>query len=360
MVDIEQILLLGLIILRLVVVLLFTIGALSISRFILKRWLWPAIKTLKSSDKIFRLVENALLDFILLMGLQAAVGLFSKYFSGYAWLINNFFFVLYVSVVTYVVLNMISIVSDWYLSRVSLKDQYEIERRGTRYVQYISQLVFGFLAITIILEHFKVTQVSFRESFTALGIGGIVIGLAAQSTLADLIAGIAISIDRPFKIGDRIFIEKLSTWGDVIEMSWRSTRILTRDNREVAIPNSVIGKELITNYSMPNRMFRVETLVVVSYGPDIEYVRSLILESLAHEAWIMHDKPLQALISNFTEFGVEFKVRCWIENFVDTRISEDRLNTAIYKALINGNIAMPCSNVMIHVADQDNESIFSR
>ena len=67
-------------------------------------------------------------------------------------------------------------------------------------------------------------------------------------------------------------------------------------------------------------MFRVETLVVVSYGPDIEHVRGLILVALAHESWIMHDKPIQALIPHFAEFGMEFKVRCWIENFVDPRI----------------------------------------
>jgi small-conductance mechanosensitive channel len=86
---------------------------------------------------------------------------------------------------------------------------------------------------------------------------------------------------------------------------------------------------------MPYMMFRVETFIVVSYDPDIEYVRNLILESLAHEEWIMHDKPIQVLLSEFTEFGAKLKVRCWIENFVETRISEDKLNTAIYKVLIN-------------------------
>jgi len=79
------------------------------------------------------------------------------------------------------------------------------------------------------------------------------------------------------------------------------------------IPNSVIGKEFITNYSMPDRIFRFETFVIISYGQDIEYVRSLILEALAHEDWTMQDKPIQALLFDFTEFGVKFKVRCWIE-----------------------------------------------
>jgi len=74
----------------------------------------------------------------------------------------------------------------------------------------------------------------------------------------------------------------------------------------------------------------------------------------------MHDKPIQALLFDFTEFGVKFKVRCWIENFVESRVSEDRLNTAIYKAMTNAGIAVPSLHNIIHFADQENESIISR
>jgi small-conductance mechanosensitive channel len=207
----------------------------------------------------------------------------------------------------------------------------------------------------VLLEHFGITGTALTASLTALGIGGIVIGLAAQATLADIITGTVLLIDRPFRIGDRIRIEKLDTWGDVIEIGWRSTRILTRDNRLVIIPNSIIGVDLITNYSIPSRLFRVETDVIVSYGPDIEYIRNLIIEAMKQETWIMHEEPMQALLLEFTESGVKFKARCWIENYVETRVSQDKLNTAIYKALIKGNILMPSSDIVVHFADQDNE-----
>nr|WP_269849949.1 mechanosensitive ion channel domain-containing protein [Methanosarcina horonobensis] len=197
-------------------------------------------------------------------------------------------------------------------------------------------------------------------SLTALGLSGIIIGLAAQSTIADIITGIVLLIDRPFRIGDRIRIEKLDTWGDVIEIGWRSTRILTRDNRLVVIPNSAIGIDMITNYSILDKIFRVETDVVVSYGPDIEYVRNLIIEAMKHEDWIMYENPVQVLLLEFTGSGMKFKARCWIENYVETRVSEDRLNTAIYKALINANIAMPSSDIIIHFADQGIELTISK
>lgn len=256
---------------------------------------------------------------------------------------------------------MISIASDWYLSRVPLRDLEEIDHRAIRSIKCTSQLFFGFFASIILLEHFGIKKAALQQSLTALGIGRIIVGLAAKNKLADIIAGIAISIGRPFRIGDRILIEKLDTWEDMIEINWQLTHILTGDNRQVAIPNSVIGKELITNYFMPDRMFHIETFAVVFYGPpDIEYVRNLILEALAHEDWIMHDKPIKVLLYEFTEFGVKFKVRCWVENFVETRVSEDRLNKAIYKVLINTGIEVPSSNTIIHFADQENRSTISR
>jgi MscS family membrane protein len=361
-VDIGRTLVLSIVLLRLVVILLVTIGTILISRSILKRWIWPEIKKTetKAADKTFRLLESILLSVIILQGTQAAVRLFGKYFSLYAELIDNFFFLLYWSIGTYIILSLMSIISDWYLSRVPRQELEEIDRQAVRSIEYTSQLVFSFLAVIILLDRFGITTATFHQSLAALGIGGIIIGLAAQNTLADIITGVAISIDRPFRVGDRILIEKLDTWGDVVEISWRSTRILTRDNRQVAIPNSVIGKEFIVNYSMPDRIFRVETFVIISYGPDIEYVRDLILEALAHEDWIMHDKPIQALLFGFTEFGVKFKVICWIENFVETRISEDRLNTAIYRALTNAGIEVPSLHTIIRFTDQENNAIVSK
>lgn len=362
MIEIEQMLPLGGIFLRLVVILVLTIGAILLSRLILKRLLWPAIKKTKTTadDRILRLLENLLLLYIVLQGLQATVRLFSEFIGLYSKLVDDLFFLLYWSIGVYIIFRLISITSNWYLSKVPLRDREEIDQRIIRSIQYVFLLVFSFLAIIILLKHFGITGTALTASLTALGLSGIIVGLAAQTTLADIITGIVLLIDRPFRIGDRIRIEKLDTWGDVMEIGWRSTRILTRDNRLVVIPNSVIGRDLITNYSIPDKNFRVETDVVVSYGPDIEYVRNLIKEAMEHEDWIMHESPVQVLLLEFTGSGMKFKARCWIENYMETRISEDRLNTAIYKALITENIAMPSSDIIIHFADQGIELAVSK
>ncbi len=292
--------------------------------------------------------------------MQAIVRLFSESIDPYSKLVDDLFFLLYWGIGVYIIFRLISITSNWYLSKVPLRDREEIDQRVIRSIQYIFLLVFSFLAIIILLNHFGITGTALTASLTALGLSGIIVGLAAQTTLADIITGIVLLIDRPFRIGDRIRIEKLDTWGDVIEIGWRSTRILTRDNRLVTIPNSIIGTDMITNYSMPDRMFRVETDVIISYGPDIEYVRNLIIEAMKNEKWIMQESPVQVLLLEFTESGIKFKSRCWIENFVETRISEDKLNTVIYKALINANIAMPSSDIVVRFANQETELTASK
>ena len=75
----------------------------------------------------------------------------------------------------------------------------------------------------------------------ALGITGFAIALAAQDTIANIISGLVIMVDHPFKLGDRINIPELDTWGDVVEIGIRSSKVLTRDNRLVIVPNSGIA-----------------------------------------------------------------------------------------------------------------------
>nr|WP_256623323.1 mechanosensitive ion channel family protein [Methanolobus chelungpuianus] len=141
------------------------------------------------------------------------------------------------------------------------------------------------------------------------GVGNIIVGLAAQTTLINIILGGALLIDRRFCIGGRIRAEQLDMWGGAIEIGWRSTRILIVDNHLVAIPNSISGTGPVINYSIPEKIFRIGTDMVVSYGPDIDYIKGLIKDALGSETWVMHERPVQVLLLQFTDHGVKLNVR---------------------------------------------------
>jgi small-conductance mechanosensitive channel len=183
----------------------------------------------------------------------------------------------------------------------------------------------------------------------SLGIGSLAIALAAQETLADLIAGFVIMIDRPFRINDRVEVLDINTWGDVKEIGLRSTRILTRDNRMVAVPNSVIGKGLVVNYSIPNTAFRVETNVGIAYGSDVDKAREVMIEAIRAEGWVMKNRPVEALLLEFGESGLNFRVRCWIEHYIETRRIIDAMNTALYRALNRAEISIPFPQRDLHL-----------
>jgi MscS family membrane protein len=198
----------------------------------------------------------------------------------------------------------------------------------------------------IILSHLEI-EVS--GLVATLGIGSLAIALAAQATLGDMISGFMIVIDRPFRVGDRVEIQEIKTWGDVVEVGLRSTRILTRDNRLVSVPNSVIGKGLVVNYSVPNSYFRVETHVSIAYGSDLEKARQTMIEAIKDEPWVMSDRPVEALFLEFGEYALVFRVRCWIEHFVETRRIIDKMNSALYVALARDEITIPFPQRDVHI-----------
>jgi small-conductance mechanosensitive channel len=190
------------------------------------------------------------------------------------------------------------------------------------------------VGLITLLGHFNVDV---SAMVTTLGIGSLAIALAAQAALADTISGFIIMIDQPFRIGDRIEILDLNTWGDVVDIGLRSSRIRTRDNRMVIVPNSLIGKSLVVNHSYPSTQYRIQVHIGVAYGSDIELVRETIIEAVRSVEGVLPDRPVEALFLEFGDSALIFRVRWWIESYVDTRRMYDRVNTAVYKALNGGN-----------------------
>jgi small-conductance mechanosensitive channel len=194
------------------------------------------------------------------------------------------------------------------------------------------------LAASLLLTRFGINVAALTA---ALGIGGLALSLAARDTIADAISGVIILFDRPFRVGDRIEIQELGTWGDVVEIGLRTTRIRTRDNRMVIVPNSTINNNQIVNYSYPDPRYRIETRVGVAYGSDIEHVRQVITDAVRGVDGVLAEKPVQVLYDEMGDFAMWFRVRWWIESYADTRIMDDRVHTALQHAMDAAGIVSP-------------------
>ncbi len=144
------------------------------------------------------------------------------------------------------------------------------------------------------------------------GIAGIAVGLAARDTIANFIAGLAIIADAPYKIGDFIVLDT-GERGMVTELGMRSTRLLTRDDVEISIPNAVIGNAKITNESGgPSAEHRIRVSVGVAYGTRPANVIKL-LEQVATdcEMVLSHPGP-RVLMRAFGESSLDFELLVWI------------------------------------------------
>jgi small-conductance mechanosensitive channel len=172
----------------------------------------------------------------------------------------------------------------------------------------------------------------------ALGLGGLALTLAAQDTIADMIAGIIILVDRPFRIGDRIEIQSAGTWGDVDDIGLRTTRIRTRDNRLIILPNSTIGSNQVMNYSYPDPSYRNETHVSVGYDTDLEVARRLIVDTIRGTEGVLADRPIDALYIEMGDSGIIFRVRWWIASYVALRRNLDQVHTALQAAFDGAGI----------------------
>lgn len=150
------------------------------------------------------------------------------------------------------------------------------------------------------------------------GVFGLAVGFAAKDTLSNLIAGILLIIDRPFEVGDRIEVWSApagnATWGDVIDIGLRATRIKTTDNIIIVIPNNEIMKRDIVNYTILSKSIRVRINVGVGYNTDIEKAKQVLLDVAAEIDWVQKYPAPKVVVRNFGESSVDLQLRVWIAN----------------------------------------------
>ena len=205
------------------------------------------------------------------------------------------------------------------------------------------------VGLSILLSHFGLSVTAFA---VALALGGLAVSLAARDTVADAIAGFIILVDRPFRMGDRIEIQGEGTWGDVVEIGLRTTRILTRDNRLVIVPNSLIGQNQVINYSYPDPRYRIETTVSIAYGSDIEVAERLIIDAVRQVPGVLAEDEIEVLYDKMGDWAMTLCVRWWIESYVNARRIHDQAHRALQKALDAAGIEMPYPTQTLHLYDE--------
>ena len=170
-------------------------------------------------------------------------------------------------------------------------------------------------------------------------VGAVVIGFALQDTLGNLFAGLAIQIEKPFRVGHWVTIGGVD--GIVSEVTWRATKIRTKAGNFVVVPNSSVGKDTITNYSEPTRETRVEVEIGASYDTPPNEVKAVIRKALQGEPLIAPEPAPEVLLVDFAASAITYRVRVWTTDFAADERIRDRVRSRVYYAFRRHNISIP-------------------
>ncbi len=181
------------------------------------------------------------------------------------------------------------------------------------------------------------------------GILGIAIGFAAKDTLANLFAGIFILADAPYKMGDFIVIES-GERGKVTDIGIRSTRILTRDDIEITLPNGLMANSKVINESSgPYVKRRLRVQVGIAYGSDIEKAREAMLAAAGACDLLASNPAPSVRFRSFGESALIFQLRGYINQPVLHGRALDQVCTKVYEALNEAQVTIPFPQRVVHM-----------
>jgi len=189
------------------------------------------------------------------------------------------------------------------------------------------------------------------------GIVGLALSFAAQDTLSNLFAGVAILSDRPYQIGDFIILDT-GERGKVTRIGLRSTRLITLDDVEVSIPNGVMGSTKIINEAGgPTDRYRIRTTVGVAYGSDVDQVVE-ILNAVAvnHPRTLTTPKPKIRFI-NFGDSSLDFEVLSWIAKPAHRDDVLHELNMEIYRRFNSEGVAIPFPQQDVYIKEMPSQKV---
>ncbi len=195
---------------------------------------------------------------------------------------------------------------------------------------------------------FLAWEIDVTAWLASAGILGIAIGFAAKDTLANLFSGIFILADAPYKIGDFIILDS-GERGRVTDIGVRTTRLLTRDDIQIILPNAAIANAKIINETGgPHKKERVRVKVGVAYGSDIDQVRRILLEVAENSKHLADDPAPRVRFRQFGESSLDFQLLGWIDEPVLRGRALDELNTDVYHRFQAENISIPFPQRDVH------------
>ena len=209
--------------------------------------------------------------------------------------------------------------------------------RADRVPDRFPTILQDFIVIGILLV--VATFVWHDTLLTTSAVSAVVIGFALQDTLGNAFAGLAIQSEKPFNVGHWIRVGDFE--GRVAEVTWRATKLRTKTGNFVIVPNNIVSKEAITNYSEPAAPTQIDVEVGASYQAGPNAVKAALEEALANAPGVLKAPAPDVMLVRFDASSIAYRVRFWIEDYERDEAARDQVRTAIYYAFGRHGIDIP-------------------
>lgn len=230
--------------------------------------------------------------------------------------------------------------------------------RIVEFLELSARYIIWFVGIMLVLVNLEINITPF---LAGAGIAGIALALAAQDLISNFFGGAIITVDKPFKVGDRIKIDNFI--GEVLSVGPRSTRIKTLDYQIVTIPNNKITTNYIINYAEPEEKLRITIPVSVAYGSDANKVRKILVEiaqdAIQNTEYFLEDPQPKAFFIEFGESSLKFILYVWARKYNLTDETKDAINTRITERFAAEGIEIPFPQMVVRMRQDSNQDASS-
>ena len=239
-----------------------------------------------------------------------------------SWHALDILYVIFIIVLTFVASKLVDRFINHQFEMASRR--MDVDETAYRMIRHTSvALVYVFGLVLIIMRFPTLQNLSFAI-FAGAGFLGIVVGLAAQSTMSNIISGVSLAIFRPFRVGDRVNIR--DDYGKISDITLRHTVVKTWDNRRLIIPNHVISDEAIINWTIEEPTVCWPIDIGISYDSDIDLARKIMVEegrknknTMSFSELRKYDKKfsdddVSVLLTGLGDFSVNLKLFVWLRD----------------------------------------------
>ena len=249
-------------------------------------------------------------------------------------------------------INILTAVAIFYVGRMAvglllralrkIMQAQEVDKTLETFVANLARMVLLTLVLIAAIGALGIPTTSF---IAVLGAAGLAVGLALQGSLSNFASGVLIVLFRPYRVGD--YVEAAGIGGTVTEVQILTTVFMTPDNKSVIVPNSQVMNSVITNFSA-NEIRRIDMVIGVSYGDDLDQVRAALTASLDAEERVLADPPYTVAVSALADSSVNFVVRPWVKT-PDYWAVTFALTEAIKKRFDAEGISIPFPQRDVHL-----------